>query len=541
MRRTAALLYLAFAATPAFAQGVTVADDVSFTRGPDPWGSALQAELTGVSEDEKTNHLSRTGWAFRIEGSIDDQNETLLPAPDSQTYAGNESQAVWIDVAGRGVLAATERTTVVDTDGLGGSAPGGRVEMSLEVTNINPQPVTFALFHVLDPDLAGTAGNDAATLLLTLSEPTIRFTDSDGTVGDYAGDDVDAYSVTAKGANDVVAVLADDELYNPADDGLPAAAMDATAMFAWQNRTLAPGETLTVRARYAINTPLASDLALSMTASPSPVARGAVLEYSAVVSNVSNSEHPSPASRLTFDLDATDVSILASKGCDNDPAGYPICELGLLEGGESREVALKVSPGTDTEAKMSMTATAESPLTQDIVPQDNTVQVDTEVMPLAPGPDLRLDKSNNRNGIASDIDGWTWTLTLRNATTTAASATFAMGDRLMLDQMPFGGMVYGAPMLAVEPAIIGTVTCSIAGADLTCIAASPVTIPPGTELSVSVAALPPAPGSYVNPRIGGTCIADPMNVVPESSEANNTCADGVQAVDFMLFSDSFEN
>lgn len=537
MRRIAALLCLSLAASSAFAQGSTVSDDVTFTRGPDPWGASLQAGLVGVSQDGQISQLSRTGWAFRIEGDLDDQHETLLPTPDTQAYAGAESQIRWIDVAGRGLLAAVERTTVVDVDGPGGSAPGGRVEMSLEVTNIRPVPLTFSLFHVIDPDLAGTPGDDAASLLLGLSEPTIRFQDKEGTFANYSGNDVDAYAVRAKGDDDVVAILADGDFDNPGDDGLPATAMDATAMFAWQNRTLAPGQSLTVRVRFAVNSPLQSDLALAMTGSPSPVARGAVLEYSAMVSNVSNAQHPSPASRLTFDLDATDVTIIGTKGCDNDPMGYPVCELGLIEGGQSREVALKVSPGIGTEPEISMTGTAGSPLTQDIVPQDNTVQVETEVLPHM--ADLLLGKTNDRNGVASDIDGWTWTLTLRNAAAASAPATFAQGQRLLLDQMPGNGMMY-AVSHKLDANVTGTIQCNVVADDLACTASSPVSMPPGSVVEVSVYALPPAPGMYSNPRLGGVCLADPQAAVAESNETNNTCADSVLAVDFMLFSDGFE-
>jgi hypothetical protein len=81
----------------------------------------------------------------------------------------------------------------------------------------------------------------------------------------------------------------------------------------------------------------------------------------------------------------------------------------------------------------------------------------------------------------------------------------------------------------------GTIACSLIGAGtdtLTCTAAGgTVVLASGAgAFNVSLSATPPATGSFVNPRSGGSCAVDPDNVVIESNETNNQCADTVQVV-----------
>lgn len=552
MRRIAATLFLSCTAPAAFAQVIT-ADDVIFSRGPDPWGSTMHAGLTGVSDPEAMVQLSRTGWAFRIEGDVPDKHETVLPAPNTETYGGANSTMEWIDLSERGLMAAVERAFVSDSDGPDGPMAGGEVEMSLEVTNIRKKPLTLSLFHILDPDLGGSASNDNAQLLSQPKAPVIRFSDPDGTVLDYAGIGADGYLVRPKGNGDVVSLLANDIEDTADNSGLPAVSIDATAMVAWQHRTIAPMEKLTVKVRFSVNKALMTDLAMtSLAASPSPAVRNAELEYSATVANTTL-DRASPASMLTFDLKAAGVKILGTEGCDNDndPSGYPICQLGAIKPGESREVSLRVLPSDETESPMQMTVTASSAVADDIVPQDNSATLATPVVD--PAADLGVTKTNNSNGVAFVTDGWTWTLRLGNAKSATAPATFATGELLLLDQLPsgpgqpFDPAMYGPVTVVMNPDTSGVISCDIpAWMDLTCYAMTPVSIAPGASIAVSVQVHPVEIGLYSNPRTDGVCIVDPMNTVAESSETNNNCADSVDAIDepvidYVLFKDGFED
>lgn len=523
------------------AQGTLLDGQSEFTRGTNAWNQWLEADLTGVSFPPTADNLNQVGWAFRVLG---DTRETFMPVPDSQHYdLEPQSQIEWFDLDNRGLLSATERVTLSGSNPMPGGTFDGEVRMVLQLTNIAAAPVTLDVFHVLDMNVAGTPTDDAASLVLPISEPTIRFTDAQGLIGYYTGDDVDAFAVRTRGFDDVHAMLADDDLDDFDDGGLPADSDDLIAGFQWDNRTLQPGETLTVEARFSINRPsIESDLQVVMAATPNPVQRGEVLELSASVLN--NGETPSPGTQLVFDVGGSDVSILGTQGCTNDPAGYPECTVGLLQPGTNAVVSLRVSPGDDTEAQLPVEVRAGSTDASESTPVDNTATVLVDVV--SPSVDLQLVKSNDVDGVATDIDGWHWTLSLGNSTTAVADAQFAAGSILLVDQMPDEDVVYGEPTIGFAgdeegPDVSGTASCTIEAFDLVCIATSAMTFPPGARIDVRVPVLPQAFGMYNNPRLLGQCIADPANVVQESSETNNACLDNVLSVDFMLFEDGFED
>lgn len=524
----------------ACAQGTISDDDVSFVRGQTPWDGTPEADLTGVSEVLTDNHLYQTGWAFRVQG---DTREFFFPAPTIQDYGGAMSENVWLDVASRGLFSAVETSSVVDGDGLAGGSPSGWVMMRMTLSNLSQtDPVSFDLFHVIDLDVGGSANGDTAELISPVNNPTLRFEDSEGDVGYYYGEDVDRFTVRTFESNNVFFALDDGDV-DSFDDALPQGEDDYVAGMQWQNRTLLPGETLSFVVRFAINRgALTPDLSIAMQATPNPVLQGTPLDYIVAVAN--KLDMAAPNSVITFEPFAPAVQIVQTNGCDNDPIGYPECQIGYLGVGDQRQITLRVVPGAGSPPAINATATIGSPDIVDIAPQNNSATTITSVDLLA--ADLQIVKTNDTDDVAADIDGWNWQIELRNSVTATIAADFASGDRILLDQLPNTDAIYGVPALAFEgdengPFVSGTAVCEIAAFDLTCTATSPMSFPPGTAVTVTVPVLAQALGPYANPRVGGECMADPDNAVSELIENNNFCADSVLSVDFMLFSDSFED
>ena len=148
--------------------------------------------------------------------------------------------------------------------------------------------------------------------------------------------------------------------------------------------------------------------------------------------------------------------------------------------------------------------------------------------------DLTAVKTNNVSG--TDVLGSDWTWQIHVANSGAGTATFASGQTILTDDLP-GGPAYGPPSVSGTTGTsgTGTIACSLTGTGsdtLTCTAAGgTVVLASGTgAFNVSLSATPPATGSFVNPRSGGSCAVDPDNVVIESNETNNQCADTVQVV-----------
>ena len=147
-------------------------------------------------------------------------------------------------------------------------------------------------------------------------------------------------------------------------------------------------------------------------------------------------------------------------------------------------------------------------------------------------PDLTATKTDNVGGSTTLGNSWTWKVHVANGG--SADATFAGGQTILADDLPNSNIHYGSVSLSNQTAIsgFGTIACSIASSTLTCTAnGGSVGIGASTgAFDVSFAATPTAPGSFANPRSGGSCSVDPNNVVAESDETNNSCADTVTAV-----------
>jgi uncharacterized repeat protein (TIGR01451 family) len=143
---------------------------------------------------------------------------------------------------------------------------------------------------------------------------------------------------------------------------------------------------------------------------------------------------------------------------------------------------------------------------------------------IAEASDLTLTKANNVGGSAVTGQAWTWTL---HASNTGAPATFTAGQTILSDNLPSANLVYGPVTVQNVSNITGSanISCAIASNDLTCTAnGGSVTFASNVGASgfdVVFSATPQAPGTYQNPRAGGSAQIDPVNAVVESNEGNN--------------------
>ncbi|MBB5208271.1 DUF11 domain-containing protein [Chiayiivirga flava] len=531
---------LAAASGLVHAQGAINDGNATFIRGESPWDSTPAADLTGVSQTPTNDHVYQTGWAFRVG---DDTRETFLPKPDVQQYEGAVSEMQWNDVAGRGLFRAVETSTVIGGQNITGS-PSGSVVMRLTVQNLSlSEPVTLDVFHVIDMDVGGSGVGDTAQLIASGDTPTMRFDDEFGDVGYYYAEDADRFAIRTIGPDDVFFALDDDSL-DDFESSVPSGDSDYTSGVQWSNRVLGPGQSLSFSVRFSINRPaLNPDLSISMESTPNPVTQGMPLDHTIVVSN--QSALPAPGASIEFSPFAPGIDVVGTIGCVNDPLGYPECDLGDIEAGAMREVSLRVVPAAGSPPQVVASATVDSPDISDIAPGNNTATIATSVNLLL--SDLQISKTNDTDNEAADIDGWNWIIELRNDPAATAPADFAPGDRILLDRLPDVDVAYGLPVLSLvaggnSPEVSGTASCQIANFDLVCTATSALSFMPGASATVTLPVLPQSLGSYTNPREQGGCMIDPDNAVEnESIESNNFCADSVLSVDFMLFSDSFED
>jgi hypothetical protein len=228
-------------ARPAAAQGTIAQGPATFAILPGHFDDSPAASFVGVASPLAQDHVFEAGFWYRIQG---DASETFLPAPTTQGYAGDTATLTWANVDGRGFSAvAVLRVT-------NGGGPSGSVRVDLTITNDNPAPLSIAVFHMLDPDLAGTAPGDAAVLL---AAGHIGLTDGAQTA-EYRGLGASALLVRPFGAGDVASRLSDAQPDDFDGSGLPFPAGDLTAGFQWAAATLPPGGQRSYAAVIAVNT-----------------------------------------------------------------------------------------------------------------------------------------------------------------------------------------------------------------------------------------------------------------------------------------------
>lgn len=150
---------------------------------------------------------------------------------------------------------------------------------------------------------------------------------------------------------------------------------------------------------------------------------------------------------------------------------------------------------------------------------------------LAGAPDLTATKTNDISGSLNAGDTFAWTIRVENEG--ESDATFADGDKMFLDDLP-SGPDYGTVTDTPSGGVTGNIDCEIVSNVLTCVADGAVTIPGGdyVDISFDVTVGLEDLGALDNPTEGGTCTADPDDVVDEDNDAgdaeqNNDCSDSM--------------
>ncbi len=236
-----AALVLAATALGQTGTGFTISDaDAFFTQGNHPTvgtGTGVSGANLRASGASSTDQLFQSAWWYRTEGDARETTffnaalDPVAPGSDNATLRFGQLQRF------RAVL-----RHVVDDPGVGATLVN-----EMTITNTSDSPLVMALFYYADFDVAGTAGADSAVLA---GEDLIRISDG-ATFAEMLGVDADAYSVGTFGSARLG--LADTDVDNFTSSGLPFGPGDFTGGFQW-NRTIAPGESLTLYAGLSVNT-----------------------------------------------------------------------------------------------------------------------------------------------------------------------------------------------------------------------------------------------------------------------------------------------
>jgi hypothetical protein len=180
--------------------------------------------FTGVGTGD---YLFEDGWWFRVSG---DTQEFFFPAPTMTTCAAAAGTITWADVAARGLFSASN-TLALTSPGAG----MGELILTMSITNLSAvNPLVISLFHAADFDVNGTAGTDNGTLLNPNNY--IGMTDTTAGAAEYKAFNPPANAFLVRpfaAATDVLGLLADVNVNNFDNSGLPAASIDITAGFQW--------------------------------------------------------------------------------------------------------------------------------------------------------------------------------------------------------------------------------------------------------------------------------------------------------------------
>ncbi len=185
------------------------------------------ADLVGLSTGDA---LFQIRWYFRLSGGT---QETLLSAPDTETYVGNLATLTWNAVGTQGSQFSVVVTFELNDLGVDALS----LDANAEVTGIDPVDVT--MFYYYDVDLGGTFSNDSAALVS--SPNAVRVTDPN-TPGEFtvtaAGNDSFQVATFASIRN----LLDDAGITNLDNSGLPFGPGDFTGAFQWAEVSLGQGQ-----------------------------------------------------------------------------------------------------------------------------------------------------------------------------------------------------------------------------------------------------------------------------------------------------------
>ncbi len=137
-----------------------------------------------------------------------------------------------------------------------------------------------------------------------------------------------------------------------------------------------------------------ADLSVTLMDSQDPVAAGAPLSYSVMVSN----SGPSNATNVTLTENLpVGVTFVSTTGCLDDPVGVPSCDLGTIMPGSSSQVTVAVSVDASSAGPIinSVSVTSDTP---DPDPGDNAASEETFVDHIPPTVTLLNSQGNTGDG-----------------------------------------------------------------------------------------------------------------------------------------------
>ena len=143
-----------------------------------------------------------------------------------------------------------------------------------------------------------------------------------------------------------------------------------------------------------------ADVSVTKSDSQDPVAAGAPLTYSLTVSNAGPSD---AADVMLVETLPSGVTFGASSGCLNDPNGVPLCDLGSIAAGTSRQVTVTVTVHAATAGTITNQAIVTSE-TSDPGLANNTALEDTLVDGIAPVVSLLSSLSDTGDGVLEECE-----------------------------------------------------------------------------------------------------------------------------------------
>jgi uncharacterized repeat protein (TIGR01451 family) len=242
-----------------------------------------------------------------------------------------------------------------------------------------------------------------------------------------------------------------------------------------------------------------ADLSVTKTVSESAVLSGGQATFDLLVHNAGPSTATGVTLTDTLGADYTDVTANASQGVCMSAV---VCTLGSLAADATATVTITATV-TANDTTLTNTASATS-ATPDPVPEDNTASVDFTVKKTT---DLVLTKTVTQSPNAGELDGGTYTITVRNASPLDAT------NLGVADTIP----VEFTPSSVTAPAF----TCNLPGAgeQLSC---SLPTLAVGAELTITVV------GTF-SAASAGTTVVNGAQV--HSDEAELTLEDNADAAE----------
>lgn len=259
-----------------------------------------------------------------------------------------------------------------------------------------------------------------------------------------------------------------------------------------------------------------SPLAVTMTASPSPVASGAELTYTVTtvntggskVTNVVLSDQLNGVGTIQNPPAAPQYVLTSSKGSCTQSAQLVSCSAGTLAGGESWTVTIRgvvtAPDGSTLNNTASVTGTRSSQNFTTTTSAQTLVDGGGGGSPL---PDLTINKTGPTSVAAGAT--FAYTLTVNNIGTANAV------DVVVSDTLPAG-----VELLSVSPTSLFTCTPAAAAppgpTTVTCTGGA---VNQGQNATITLNVRAPASGSLTN-----TAMVDPENAIAESNELNNSSA-----------------